>query len=93
MPKKPNEKIHTAGDLRAYLAELMDKIETGQIDEARARNITKAAAQINNAFYAEAKVQYLHWQMGKQVYPNGDLPLRVDKDDPRRLAWDQKEEE
>lgn len=76
-------KIDTVGDLRKFLADTIDKVERGDIDDAKARNIAKLAAQINNAFYSEAKIMVIAWQMRSHVFPLGDLPMKVDKDAPR----------
>jgi hypothetical protein len=77
--------IRTTGDLRKMLGQLMVRVENGQIDPNTARVITGVAAQINNSFYAEAKVAIAQWQV-QQVTPRliGDLPLDV-KDDKKTI--------
>lgn len=73
-PTKPNP-IHTTGDLRKFLADMLDKVERGQVDHATAHTATKIAAQINNSFYAEAKAAVAQWHLGKQVQEIGHMPL------------------
>lgn len=60
------KKIKTAGDLRAFLCDAIQKVEGGEMDVEVARNITKLAAQVNESIYAEAKIAKLKVEQGEK---------------------------
>lgn len=49
-------RIKTTGELRDFLAGVMLKVRSGEIELDKARSIAKLAGQINESFYAEIKV-------------------------------------
>jgi hypothetical protein len=68
-------KIETAGQLRAFLADMIVGIKTGDVDMDAAARITKAAAQINESIYAEIKVARAAAELKQDVSSFGHLPL------------------
>jgi hypothetical protein len=71
----PKREIKTTGDLRRMLVDLLDKVEHKEIDMNQARLMANIASQINNSFYAEAKIAIVHWQLEGNYHPIGDTPL------------------
>jgi hypothetical protein len=68
-------KIKTTGELREFLCEIAAGVEAGKVEPEKARNITKLAAQVNESFYSEIKVQQTAIQAGQQVVGLGDLAV------------------
>lgn len=75
-------RIKTAGDLRGFLAEVMQDIRGGQIDAEQAGAISKVAAQINNSLATEVNTALRLAQMGKDQPVAGSL-LIGNANDPR----------
>jgi hypothetical protein len=68
-------KIETVGQLRAYLTTVLQDIVAGKVDQNDARNATKVAAQINENFYAEVKIQKMRLEAGEHLGKLGSLPI------------------
>jgi hypothetical protein len=68
-------KIKTTGELREFLCEIAAGVESGSVEPEKARNITKLAAQVNESFYAEIKVQKTSIEAGQQVVGLGELSI------------------
>lgn len=68
-------KIKTAGQLRAYLLSCINSVGNGTMDSAKARDITKLAAQVTENLYAEARVAALQIEMGSVAAGIGSLDL------------------
>lgn len=75
---KMRDSISTSGELREFLADLMVDVSKGG-DVERLRNITKAAAQVNESFYSEIKIAKTLLEAGKEVAELGNLPLNKSK--------------
>lgn len=71
------ENILQTGALRAYLAKTLSLIEFGDIDIAKAAQITKMAAQINESIYAEMKVAQVRTAAGLPPFEMGAMPLGI----------------
>lgn len=70
-----SKKLKTAGDLREFLCEAIQKVESGVMDFETARNITKLAGQVNESIYAEAKVTKLNIETNKPIGSFGSMQL------------------
>lgn len=68
-------KITTAGELRQFLCSAINMVGNGTLDTAKARDITKLAAQVTENLYAEAKVSKLQIELGAEVAKFGNLKL------------------
>lgn len=68
-------KIQTTGELREFLVSMLIGVKNGDIDESKARNITKMAAQVNESFYSEIKISKIQLDAGKQVSELGSLKI------------------
>ncbi len=68
-------KVKTTGDLRDFLAEIMTGVVSGSVDVDAARTAVKMAAQINESFYSEVKVQRTIAEAGGFPRTLGDLSL------------------
>ena len=62
---KANGRITTTGQLRAFLADTIAKVSSGEVGIEEASRITKLASQINESFYSEIKVAKTLWEMGQ----------------------------
>ena len=67
--------IQSAGDLRNFLAEVMEGVRDGSIDPLKADRIAKLASQINESFYAETVVEKGRQGRGLAANESGSLPL------------------
>jgi hypothetical protein len=65
----------TAGELREFLMESIQKVSEGKLTVERASVVIKGAAQINEGLYAELKAKALSKQLGETVYKTGETPL------------------
>lgn len=68
-------KIETAGDLRAFLADVMVGIRDGNIDYQDAGAISKVAAQINNSLAVEVNTALRLASMGKDSPVAGSMRI------------------
>lgn len=68
-------KINTAGELREFMAAMLVAVKDGKVKHEDMRVINNTAAQINENYYAEAKISMLQKQLGRETYPMGDLPI------------------
>jgi hypothetical protein len=75
-------RIKTAGDLRGFLAEVMQDIRRGNIEADQANAISKVAAQINNSLAVEVNTALRLAQMGKDQPIAGAMLIGA-ADDPR----------
>lgn len=73
-------KIKTTGDFREYIAEIVMKVESGQIETSRASSIHKMLHLINDNFFAEAKVAALQVQLQRDVKSFGSMPLSQEQE-------------
>jgi hypothetical protein len=69
------KKIETTGELRQFIADLIVKVEAGDVDGDKARAVTRLAAQINDSFYAEIKVAKMTLEAGGQCVALGKLAV------------------
>lgn len=69
--------VKNTGELRKMLADLVGKIEKGEIPVSTARVIIKSAAEINRSISAEVDVARLYLELGdmKRVRAMGTLGL------------------
>jgi hypothetical protein len=67
--------IKTTGELREFLANMLLGIKNGDLDEHKARNITKMAAQINESFYSEIKIAKVRMEAGDEAAKLGELAI------------------
>lgn len=67
--------INCTGELRSFLANMMVKLDDPGRDLDVARTQIKGAQQINESFYAEAKLMLLQADCGHKVAELGKLPL------------------
>lgn len=70
-----NSQITETGELRRFLANSLLGIKNGDLDIAKAAQITKMAAQINESLYAEVKVAAVQKAAGKEAAELGKLRL------------------
>lgn len=73
--EKWNRKIATTGQLRDFLAKTMIAVQSGNIDLEKASRITKLAGQVNESFYAEAKIARIRAEAGEQMPALGSLRI------------------
>lgn len=75
-------RIKTTGQLRAFLAETLERTRAGLVDLEVAGKITKMAGQINESFYAETKVARVQVELGNSASKLGELSLsgKVEED-------------
>ena len=71
-------KISTTGDLREFLCSSINSVANGTMDIAKAREITKLAAQVNESFYSEVKVARLQIDIGLEAEKLGHLLIKSD---------------
>ena len=68
--------IKTTGQLRQFLADMLVGIKNGHTDIAKASQITKMAAQINESVYSEIKTARVRKELGDaSAVPMGALEL------------------
>lgn len=67
--------IQTTGQLREFLSNILVGVKDGDVAADEARNITKLAAQINESFYSEIKIQKVRLEAGQQLQELGLLPI------------------
>lgn len=67
--------IQTTGDLRVFLATLITRVSTGEVDLDSARVQSKLAAQINGSFYTESKMGQMIKEAEMAVPKLGQMPL------------------
>jgi hypothetical protein len=68
--------IKTTGDLREFLAGVMEEVKDAKLTVERASSVIKAAAQINESFYSEIKTKALEKKLGNSVQDIGQLPIK-----------------
>lgn len=68
----------TTSELRAYLAELMGKIESGAVDAADAKVIISAAGVINDSFAVELQMAALEVRLTGRSTAIGALALSAE---------------
>lgn len=74
-----DKRVKTTGELRAFLAEVMTEVRTGEIDIEKASRITKLAGQINESMYAEIKVARIRAEAGESMAALGAMPVGDDE--------------
>lgn len=67
--------IKTTGELREFMVNMMVGVKNGQVDDSKARNLTKMCAQINESFYSEIKTQKLRHEAGERLRELGEMPI------------------
>lgn len=67
--------MQKSGELRKFLLDSINKVESGDMEEAQARNIIKMAGQVNESLYAEVKVSKTKLELGETVESFGKLNL------------------
>ena len=68
-------KIETAGELRAFLCNMIVGVKNGDLEINKATQIVKMAEQITNSLYSEMKMQQLSIQSNNPHFLIGDMPL------------------
>jgi hypothetical protein len=68
--------IKTTGDLREFLAGVMEEVKDAKLTVERASSVIKAAAQINESFYSEIKTKALEKKLGNSVQDIGQLSIK-----------------
>jgi hypothetical protein len=74
MPLKTDQ-IKTTGDLRDFLARAITETRAGTLGIEEAGKVAKIAAQINESFYAEVKIQRTQKELGRVVTEMGHLEV------------------
>jgi len=69
------KKINSTGQLRMFLAGILEDVVSGDIDLDKARAATKVAGQINESLYAEIKVARVRAEAGEEMIKLGVMPL------------------
>lgn len=70
-----SKKLETTGQLREFLAEMMQAVHDGKIEITQAAQITKLAGQINESFYAEVKIAKVRAEANKEMSDLGALRI------------------
>lgn len=65
--------IRTAGELRGFLAEVLQGIRSGSVDVEEAQAIAKVAAQINQSLAVEVSVAIRLQNLGRDQPPAGSM--------------------
>lgn len=68
-------KITTSSNLREFLLNSMEKVQSGKLTPERASIIIKGASQINESIYSELKANQLAKALGQEVKKFGALNL------------------
>ena len=68
-------KVTSTGELRAFLCQSINSVANGTLDIAKASQITKLAAQVNESLYSEVKVARLQLELGKEAAEIGKLSV------------------
>lgn len=66
-------KITNTGQLREFLCGCINGVANGTFDAAKARDVTKLAAQVNESFYSEARVAKTQVELGREAAELGKL--------------------
>lgn len=68
-------KINTTGKVRAFLADTLEKIQSGNIEVEKAHAIVKMANQIHQSLQAEAKIMKIRADAGQAVGRLGHMEV------------------
>lgn len=68
-------KINTTGKVRAFLADTLEKIQSGDIEVEKAHAIVKMANQIHQSLQAEAKIMKIRADAGQAVGRLGHMEV------------------
>ena len=68
-------RVKTTGELREFLAAAMIDVRDGELEVDKAHRIVSLAAQINENFYAEARMAGLAADAGKRIDDLGGLAI------------------
>lgn len=71
----PTDDIRTTGELRKFLAGALLAVRDGGMTPEIASRVTKLAAQVNESFYSEIKIQKVMLEAGKELGKLGALRL------------------
>ena len=69
-------KLETTGDLREFLCSVINGVSNGTFDLAKAKEVGKLSAQINESFYAEVKVAKTQIDLGREAAELGLLEMK-----------------
>lgn len=72
-----SDEIKTTGDLRQVLCQTITGVVNGDVDIAKAREVGKLAAQVNESFYSEMKVAYIQMELGRESADLGLLEMKT----------------
>jgi hypothetical protein len=75
--------INTTGALRKFVANAMTEVMAGNMDIDKANVLVKMASKVNDSLFAEAKIQKLLLENGREVGRLGTQTLG-DPDDERK---------
>ena len=67
--------IKNAGELRAFLIDVMEEVRAGTCDPLKADRIAKLAAQVNESFYSEAQLSLTAFKIGGKVIGIGEVEI------------------
>lgn len=67
--------IKTTGELRAFLADTIEKVASGELGVDRAAQIQKLSGQLTESMYAEVKVSALRIQLGRHAGEFGEMSV------------------
>jgi hypothetical protein len=73
-----NVKIKKTGDLRKFLVEAMEKLESGNISVDIGSGLAKLGREVNNSFYAEIEAMRIKKELGQTAEKMGQLPVSYD---------------
>lgn len=68
-------RIENVGQLRAFLWDVMVQLSDGSCEPDTATRIVKLATQVNESYYAEAKVAAARLAMGHVISELGTMPI------------------
>ena len=68
-------KIENIGQLRQFLCSSINSVANGTLELNKAKEITKLASKVNEAYFAEVKVAKMQQEMGAEASKLGSLPI------------------
>lgn len=71
--RKKTGNIKTTGELRDFLATMLNEVKTGKLPIDKASQITKMVGQINESFHAEVRVAKTMLEAGEESVKLGEL--------------------
>ena len=78
--------MKTAGDLRMFLAGVLEGIKDGTVDAAQATSISKVSAQINQSLQVEVSTKLAMIAQTNATRPPTKQPFPIHRSLPQRLC-------